>query len=34
MLTGHKNLDFKILNKLDDVDLVKVCQTNHQANEL
>ena len=34
MLTGDKNLDFKILNKLDDVDLVKACQTNRQANEI
>ena len=34
MLTGNKNLDFKILNELNDVDLVKVCQTNRQANEL
>ena len=34
MLTGNKNLDFKILNELDDVDLVNLCQTNHQANEL
>ncbi len=34
MLTGNKNLDFKILNKLDDIDLVNLCQTNHQANEL
>ena len=34
MLTGNKNLDFKILNQLDDKDLVNLCQTNHQANEL
>ena len=34
MLTGNKNLDFKILNRLDDIDLVKFCQTNRQANEL
>ena len=34
MLTGYKNLDFKILNQLDDKDLVKFCQTNRQANEL
>ena len=34
MLTGNKNLDFTILNKLEDKDLVKVCQTNSQANEL
>ena len=27
-------MDFKILNELDDKDLVKVCQTNRQANEL
>lgn len=34
MLTGNKNLDYKILNELDDKDLVNVCQTNHHANEL
>ena len=34
MLTGNKNLDLVILNKLNDIDLVNVCQTNHQANEL
>ena len=34
MLTGNRNLDFKILNELDDKDLVNVCQTNHHANEL
>ena len=34
MLTGNKNLDFKIFNKLDDKDLVNLCQTNRHANEL
>ena len=34
MLTGNRNLDFIIFNKLNDVDLVNVCQTTHQANEL
>ena len=34
MLTGNKNLDFKILNELEDKDLVSVYQTNHQVNEL
>ena len=34
MLTGVKDLDFKILNKLPDQDLVSVCKTNKQANKL
>ena len=34
MLTGVRDLDFKILNKLDDNDLVNVCKTNKQANNL
>ena len=34
MLTGNQNLDFVILNELDDKDLVNLCQTNRQANEL
>ena len=34
MLTGVKDLDFKILNKLEDQDLVSVCKTNKQANKL
>lgn len=34
MLTGNKNLDFVILNKLEDNDLVNVCQTNTAARDL
>ena len=34
MLTGDKNLDFVILNKLEDNDLVNLCQTNQHANAL
>ena len=34
MLTGNKDLDHIILNKLDDKDLVNVCQTNHKADEI
>ena len=34
MLTGVKDLDFKILNELPDQDLVNVCKTNKQANKL
>ncbi len=34
MLTGNKDVDRKILNKLEDNDLVKVCQVNKQANTL
>ena len=34
MLTGIRNVDRKILNKLDDVDLVKACQVNKQANDI
>lgn len=34
MLTGNKNLDSIILNKLDDKDLVNLCQTNRQGNDL
>lgn len=34
MLTGNKDLDQIILNKLDDNDLVNVCQTNHEADEI
>ena len=32
-LTGIRDLDLKILNELDDVDLVNICQTNKQADE-
>ncbi len=34
MLTGDKNVDRKILNKLDDVDLVRACQVNKQADDI
>ncbi len=34
MLTGNKDVDRKILNELDDKDLVNVCQTNKKANSL
>lgn len=34
MLTGNKNVDFKILNELDDKDLVNICQTNKLASDL
>lgn len=34
MLTGDRNLDSVVLNKLDDIDLVNVCQTNKLANIL
>jgi len=34
MLTGNKDVDRKILNELEDKDLVNVCQTNKQANLL
>ena len=34
MLTGVKDLDFKILNQLEDIDLVNVCKTNTVANKL
>ena len=34
MLTGVKDLDIIILNKLEDQDLVSVCKTNKQANKL
>ncbi len=34
MLTGNKDVDRKILNELEDVDLVRVCQTNKKANTL
>ena len=34
MLTGIKDVDYKILNELDDKDLVKYCQTNKEANKI
>ena len=34
MLTGVKDLDFKILGELEDKDLVSYCQTNKQADEI
>ena len=34
MLTGNKNIDRKILNELEDVDLVNFCQVNKQANSI
>ena len=34
MLTGLKNLDLLILNKLEDQDLVNVCKTNTKANKI
>ncbi len=34
MLTGNKDVDRKIFNELDDVDLVRVCQVNKQAESL
>ncbi len=34
MLTGNKDVDRKILNNLEDKDLVNVCQTNKKAQSL
>lgn len=34
LLTGIKDVDMIILNKLEDVDLVKMCQMNKQADEI
>ncbi len=34
MLTGNKDVDRKILNELDDKDLVKACQVNKQADSI
>ena len=34
MLTGNKDIDRKILNKLEDKDLVRVCKVNKEANSL
>ena len=33
-LTGIKDIDFKILNNLDDSSLVKYCTTNKEANKV
>jgi len=33
MLTGVKDLDYKIMNELGDKDLVNLCQTNRKADE-
>lgn len=33
MLTGIKDLDYKILNELDDKSLVRFCETNKEANK-
>lgn len=34
MLTGVKDLDMKMLNELEDIDLVNYCKTNKQASEM
>ena len=34
MLTGIKDVDINILNKLEDKDLVNICQTNKKADEI
>ena len=34
MLTGIKDLDYKILNELNDVDLTKALQVNKQADNI
>ncbi len=34
MLTGNKDVDRKILNELEDKDLVNLCQTNKKAHTL
>ena len=34
MLTGNRDIDMTILNKLEDVDLVNACQTNKVADEI
>ena len=34
MLTGNKDVDRKILNELEDVDLVRACQVNKQADKI
>ena len=34
LLTGNKIMNMEILNKLDDKDLVNICQVNKKANEI
>jgi len=34
LLTGRKDINMKILNDLDDKDLVNICQVNRKANEI
>ncbi len=34
MLTGNKDVDMKILNELEDIDLVNACRVNKQADEI
>ncbi len=34
LLTGRKDINMKILNDLDDKDLVNICQVNKKANEI
>ena len=34
LLTGVKDLNFRILNELDDIDLVNICQTNKAADKI
>ncbi len=34
LLTGVKDLDIKILNELEDVDLIKICQMNKAADAI
>lgn len=34
MLTGNRNVDMMILNKLDDKDLVNACQLNRAADNI
>ena len=34
LLTGDKNMDIKILNELEDVDLVKICNMNRAADAI
>ena len=34
MLSGIKDVDMIILNKLEDVDLIQACQVNKKADEI
>ena len=34
LLTGNKDVDFKILGELDDKDLIKMCNINKEAMQL